>query len=478
MIQTTEFFTSTDLFPLWVECVNDILFPPSFEISSSNNSLDGNDNDDNEKHDNEDDDLYEEKKYDGEYYSDILPVFDLTEKTNETTTTTTKPDHYYYNEEHKKSKWTENAMLISSTMDDMTNYLRQNACAYVGNFEGISSFSPLAAASTASFEKMDSAESSEFEFMITSFTVSTANQIEQLRKTQTNAIMEETKNSSSNNNIDLQNHHAAILAILLNRLQEDVMKTMNELIKLRKLHNNENEDSERSDSDYEKEEEDGMEDNEEAHPLHNLAMFHNNESVNHQTSSSHHHLSNEEEEEEEDVLSNYEDEHSATNHLNNKETSNDTESTLNNSTQKILPYPKKEDPKKSKVKNQHNIINQDSSVMQQDENNPTSSTSQQTTQTQQILYEPQTQNLLEIQKIETNMIQITQLLQQFSSLVEAQTEQVEFIHEAAMDAKESMEKGTDQIVDATERKESSPHHMAKFIFSLGVLLLMMNSIMY
>lgn len=471
MIQTTEFFTSTDLFPLWVECVNDILFPPSFESSSiSSNSLDGNDNDDNEKDNDED-----EEKYNGEYYSDLLPVFDLTEKTNEatTTTTTTMPDHYYYNDEHKKSKWTENAMLISSTIDDMTNYLRQNACAYVGTFEGISSSSSLAAAAAAaaSFEKMDSAESSEFEFMITSFTVSTANQIEQLRKTQTNAILEETKNSSSsNNNMDLQNHHAAILAILLSRLQEDVMKTMNELIKLRKLHNNENEDSERSDSDFEKqeEEEDRMEDNEEAHPLNNLTMFHNESvSQNHQTSSSQHHLSNEEEE---DVVSKYEDEHSAMNHLNNKETSNDNESTLN-STQKILPYPKKEYPKK---RNQHKIINQDSSVIQ-DENGPTP-TSQQT-QTQ-ILYEPQTQNLQEIQKIETNMIQITQLLQQFSSLVEAQTEQVEFIHEAAMDAKESMEKGTDQIVDATERKESSPHHMAKFIFSLGVLLLMMNSIMY
>uniref|UniRef100_A0A7S2XQ66 t-SNARE coiled-coil homology domain-containing protein n=1 Tax=Attheya septentrionalis TaxID=420275 RepID=A0A7S2XQ66_9STRA len=87
------------------------------------------------------------------------------------------------------------------------------------------------------------------------------------------------------------------------------------------------------------------------------------------------------------------------------------------------------------------------------------------------------QNELEdVRKVEERMTEITALLSQFSNLVSEQQEEIRLIHDNTAKSKTNMDKGQDNLVDATKRGEKSKHRMATLIFALGLLLLFFNYI--
>jgi hypothetical protein len=76
-----------------------------------------------------------------------------------------------------------------------------------------------------------------------------------------------------------------------------------------------------------------------------------------------------------------------------------------------------------------------------------------------------------IQKMEQRMLDITGLLSQFTELVSTQQEDVWQIFDNTETSKENMTKGQEQLVNATERKKNSKHWMARAIFAMGCMLL-------
>lgn len=79
-----------------------------------------------------------------------------------------------------------------------------------------------------------------------------------------------------------------------------------------------------------------------------------------------------------------------------------------------------------------------------------------------------------VQKVEGQMMQITSLLSQFSTLVSEQQEEISNIHDFAVQSKANMVKGNEQLVDATERKKKSKHYFSIIIFSMGLILFALN----
>ena len=82
-----------------------------------------------------------------------------------------------------------------------------------------------------------------------------------------------------------------------------------------------------------------------------------------------------------------------------------------------------------------------------------------------------TSDLDSVQKMEQKMVQITTLIGQFSNLVQEQQEQIVSVHESAIETKENIEKGQENLVDATERTKRSKHYKALVIFAMGFILL-------
>lgn len=83
-----------------------------------------------------------------------------------------------------------------------------------------------------------------------------------------------------------------------------------------------------------------------------------------------------------------------------------------------------------------------------------------------------------VQKMESSMVDITALLTQFSELVSSQQEDMWEIHQAATTAKENVQKGKENLVDATESTKSSKHYMASAITSMGIVLLIFHWVRY
>jgi len=79
-----------------------------------------------------------------------------------------------------------------------------------------------------------------------------------------------------------------------------------------------------------------------------------------------------------------------------------------------------------------------------------------------------------VQQMEQRMMDITQLLSQFASLVSEQQEFVQDIYETTSDAKSNVEKGQEELVKAKETAKASKHFMAKAITSMGVALLILH----
>jgi len=76
-----------------------------------------------------------------------------------------------------------------------------------------------------------------------------------------------------------------------------------------------------------------------------------------------------------------------------------------------------------------------------------------------------------VQKMEQRMVDITTLLSQFASLVTAQQREVQQIHTDTTDAKDNVAQGQEHLVEAKERTASSRHYTATAIAVLGWLLL-------
>jgi len=96
-------------------------------------------------------------------------------------------------------------------------------------------------------------------------------------------------------------------------------------------------------------------------------------------------------------------------------------------------------------------------------------------QQEAVMLQAVTQNDLDsVQKMEQTMADITTLLSQFANLVAEQQEDVWEIHDSAATTKENMQKGQENLHEAKERTVASSHYMAKGIFAMGCLLLLLN----
>ncbi|KAG7342935.1 hypothetical protein IV203_020880 [Nitzschia inconspicua] len=76
-----------------------------------------------------------------------------------------------------------------------------------------------------------------------------------------------------------------------------------------------------------------------------------------------------------------------------------------------------------------------------------------------------------VKQMETRMVEITTLIGQFSNLVQQQQEQVLHVYDTAQETKENMQKGQENLVDATERTKQSKHYKAWVIFAMAMILL-------
>ena len=80
------------------------------------------------------------------------------------------------------------------------------------------------------------------------------------------------------------------------------------------------------------------------------------------------------------------------------------------------------------------------------------------------------------QKVESQMMQITSLLSQFSALISEQQEEIQVIADATKTSRQNVNKGREKLVQATEQRKRRRHYFAWVIFSMGVLLLFLNAV--
>jgi hypothetical protein len=96
-------------------------------------------------------------------------------------------------------------------------------------------------------------------------------------------------------------------------------------------------------------------------------------------------------------------------------------------------------------------------------------------QQEAVLLQAKTHSDLDsVQKMEQTMMDITALLSQFSDLVSEQQEDVWEIHDATISTKENLQKGQENLIDAKERTAASKHYMATAITVMAVMLLILN----
>lgn len=81
-----------------------------------------------------------------------------------------------------------------------------------------------------------------------------------------------------------------------------------------------------------------------------------------------------------------------------------------------------------------------------------------------------------VQKMEQRMTEITTLIGQFSNLVSEQQEDIWDIAKNAEKTKENMDKGQENLIDATERTKRSKHYLAWTIFAMSMVLLFFHTL--
>jgi hypothetical protein len=81
-----------------------------------------------------------------------------------------------------------------------------------------------------------------------------------------------------------------------------------------------------------------------------------------------------------------------------------------------------------------------------------------------------------VQKAESQMMQVTALLSQFANLIAEQQEEVQVIAESTKDSRKNVDSGREKLVQATEQKRKGRHYFAWIIFTMGLALLFLNTI--
>ena len=81
-----------------------------------------------------------------------------------------------------------------------------------------------------------------------------------------------------------------------------------------------------------------------------------------------------------------------------------------------------------------------------------------------------------VRKMEERMVDITGLIAQFANLVSSQQEEVRHIHDATASAKDNVEQGKEQLVDAKARTQASKHFMATSIAVMAFVLLFFHTV--
>lgn len=93
-----------------------------------------------------------------------------------------------------------------------------------------------------------------------------------------------------------------------------------------------------------------------------------------------------------------------------------------------------------------------------------------------ITTEVQNTKLDAAQKVESQMMQITTLLSQFSALISEQQEEIQMIADNTAKSKDNVQKGNEELVKANEQRKKSRHYFALIIYFMGFLLLFMNAV--
>lgn len=145
---------------------------------------------------------------------------------------------------------------------------------------------------------------------------------------------------------------------------------------------------------------------------------------------------------------------------------------------KIIPQTKpikmKQNPPKPHIVKQsdtNNLMN--ASVAEMDQNQAA------ILQQEQIFLTAKAQNtkLDAAHKVESQMMQITSLLSQFSALITEQQEEIQVIADSTAKSRDNMDKGREQLVQATEHRKNRKHYFAWVIFGLGLFLLFLNFVL-
>lgn len=81
-----------------------------------------------------------------------------------------------------------------------------------------------------------------------------------------------------------------------------------------------------------------------------------------------------------------------------------------------------------------------------------------------------------VQAMEQSMVDITTLLAQFANLVSEQQRDVQDIYSNTKDAKENLDQGQEQLIQAKEQTQASSHWMAKTICAMTLLMLFFHAV--
>ncbi len=96
-------------------------------------------------------------------------------------------------------------------------------------------------------------------------------------------------------------------------------------------------------------------------------------------------------------------------------------------------------------------------------------------QQESILLQMKTNNDLDsVQQMEQTMMDITTLLSQFANLVVEQQDNIHTIYDTTATTHDNIQKGTENLTEAKVRIQSSKHYMASAITGMGVILLIFH----
>jgi len=379
--------------------------------------------------------------------------------------------------------WMSNAVRLYNSIQQITSLLNTNSSSYTYKdiiLQASESLDDQNQSDQQRVSVMTEHEVSMFESSIASFMTSTATQIDTLRQSL------EGTNSSMNLSEDIYTHRSGILSHLLSELKE-IMKEFQSMQHMRHREELElyhdplkcvyHQSHDEMDDLLNMTMDGGMEDN-----LEPDEEFLNELDRN---------------EEEFQALFNVDDDREyqrivqeplpsfpmmlSGQSRNEENGSTQSEKTLNNTSDKRLPVQPpfmKQDDRSNKVQWKDQATSRSRPVTTLPTEAESYENQSAVLQQEQVFLTASVQNtkLDAAQKVESQMMQITSLLSQFSSLISEQQEEIQVIADATTKSRENVNKGREKLVQATEQRKRSRHYFAWVIFSLGFLLLFLNAV--